>query len=104
MFSPTTENHPLKLSPKAIFLSVLGLILLGVIFIPGYLKIKRFLRQNRELERQIKETKQANRRLEEEQEKLESDPVYLEKVAREKLGLAKEGEIIYKVLPPQQNQ
>lgn len=89
---------------KIIVLSVLGLILLGVIFIPGYLKIKRFLRQNRELERQIKETKQANRRLEEEQEKLESDPVYLEKVAREKLGLAKEGEIIYKVLPPQQNQ
>ncbi len=89
---------------KIIVLSVLGLILLGVIFIPGYLKIKRLVRQNRELERQIKETKQANRRLEEEQEKLESDPVYLEKVAREKLGLAKEGEIIYKVLPPQQNQ
>lgn len=89
---------------KIVVLSVLGLILLGVIFIPGYLKIKRLLRQNRELERQIKETKQANRRLEEEQEKLESDPVYLEKVLREKLGLAKEGEIIYKVLPPQQNQ
>lgn len=89
---------------KIVVLSVLGLILLGVIFIPGYLKIKRLARQNRELERQIKETKQANRRLEEEQEKLESDPVYLEKVAREKLGLAKEGEIIYKVLPPQQNQ
>jgi len=89
---------------KIIVLSVLGLILLGVIFIPGYLKIKRLVRQNRELERQIKETKQANRRLEEEQEKLESDPVYLEKVLREKLGLAKEGEIIYKVLPPQQNQ
>lgn len=89
---------------KIIVLSVLGLILLGVIFIPGYLRIKRLARQNRELERQIKEIKQANRRLEEEQEKLESDPVYLEKVLREKLGLAKEGEIVYKVLPPQQNQ
>ncbi|MBU4140268.1 MAG: septum formation initiator family protein, partial [Candidatus Omnitrophica bacterium] len=85
-------------------LSVLGLILLGIIFIPGYLKIKRLAGQNRELERQIKETRQANRKLGEEQKKLESDPVYLEEVLREKLGLAKEGEIIYKVLPPQQNQ
>ncbi|MBL7091991.1 MAG: septum formation initiator family protein [Candidatus Omnitrophica bacterium] len=89
---------------KIIVLSVLGLILLGIIFIPGYLKIKRLAGQNRELERQIKETRQANRKLGEEQKKLESDPVYLEEVLREKLGLAKEGEIIYKVLPPQQNQ
>ena len=28
------------------------------------------------------------------------DPFYLEKMAREKLGLAKKGEIIYKILPP----
>lgn len=86
---------------KIIALSVLGLVLLGVIFIPGYLKIRTLSRQNRELEKQIEEIKQTNKKLAEAQEKLKSDPFYLEKVAREKLGLAKEGEIVYKVLPPQ---
>ncbi len=86
---------------KIIALSVLGLVLLGVIFIPGYLKIRTLSRQNRELEKQIEEIKQTNKKLAEAQEKLKSDPFYLEKVAREKLGLAKEGETAYKVLPPQ---
>jgi cell division protein FtsB len=89
---------------KVIVLSIFGLILLGAIFIPGYLKIRRLVKDNRELEKQIEEIKQVNRRLEEEQRKLENDPVYLEKVAREKLGVAKKGEIIYRVLPAQQNQ
>ena len=87
---------------KIIILFFLGLVLLGVIFIPGYLKIKRLARANRELERQIEEIKQANRKLKENQEKLINDPLYLEKVAREKLGVARKGEVVYKVLPPQQ--
>jgi cell division protein FtsB len=85
---------------KIIILFILCLCLAGVIFIPGYLRIKKLVGQNRELERQIEEIKQANRKLLEEQLKLKSDPVYLEKVAREKLGIAREGEVIYKVLPP----
>ena len=89
---------------KVIVLSIFGLILLGAIFIPGYLKIRRLVKDNRELEKQIEGIKQVNRRLEEEQRRLENDPVYLEKVAREKLGVAKKGEIIYRVLPAQQNQ
>lgn len=89
---------------KVIVLSIFGLILLGAIFIPGYLKIRRLVKDNRELEKQIEEIKQVNRRLGEEQRRLENDPVYLEKVAREKLGVAKKGEIIYRVLPAQQNQ
>lgn len=87
---------------KVITLCVLGLILLGVIFIPGYLRIKRLAAQNRDLEKQIKEIKEANRKLQEEKQLLETDPVYFEKMLREELGLAKEGEIVYKVLPPQQ--
>ena len=89
---------------KIIVLSVLGLILLGVIFIPGYVRFRKLAKLLREQEKQIEEVKDNNKRLEEELEKLKNDPLYLEKVAREKLGLAKEGEIVYKVLPPQQNQ
>jgi cell division protein FtsB len=84
---------------KIIILSVISLILLGVIFIPGYLRIKNLSRQNSELEQQIKETEQANIKLEKEQKLMISDPVYLEEVARKKLGVARKGEVVYKVLP-----
>ena len=89
---------------KVIILLFLIAILLGLIFIPGYIKIKNLARQNRELEIQIKEIAQANKKLQEEQEKLKNDPLYLEKVAREKLGVVRKGEVVYKVLPPQEEQ
>ncbi|MBL7084928.1 MAG: septum formation initiator family protein [Candidatus Omnitrophica bacterium] len=89
---------------KVIILAVSGLALLGFIFIPGYLKIKRLTRQNRELERQIEEIKQVNKGLGEEQERMKNDPLYLESIAREKLGVVKKGEVVFKVLPPQEKQ
>jgi len=89
---------------KLIIFSILSLVLLGLIFIPGYLKIKHLSRQNKELEWQIEEMKQTNRRLQLEQEMLKSDPVYLEKVAREKLGVVRTGEVIYQVLPPEEDE
>ena len=89
---------------KIIVLFILGLVLLSAIFIPGYVRIKSLAGKNRDLERQIEEIKQANRELKEEQEKLKEDPLYLEKVAREKLGVVRKGEVVYKVLPPQQKQ
>ena len=52
---------------KIVILSVLGLAFLGIIYIPGYLKIRRMDRQSKELARQIEELKQANQGLAEEQ-------------------------------------
>ena len=75
---------------------------IGFIFIPGYSKIKHLARQNKELEWQIEEIKQANRRLKLEHQMLRNDPIYLEKVAREKLGVVREGEIVYQVVPAQE--
>jgi len=49
----------------------------------------------------MQQVQQENKRLAEEQRRLKNDPVYLEKVAREKLGIAKEGEIIL-VLPDEE--
>lgn len=51
---------------KVIILFFLGVVLLNVIFIPGYLKIKRLSRKNRDLEKQIEQIKQVNSSLEEE--------------------------------------
>lgn len=89
---------------KIAILLCLASVLLGLIFIPGYIKIRNLSQQNKDLERQIDEVRQANRELQQEQEKLLNDPIYLEKVAREKLGVVREGEVIYKVLPPQKEQ
>jgi len=85
---------------KIIFSFLLIVAVLGIIFIPGYLKIKSLARQNRELEVKIEEIKATNKDLQEQQQRLDSDPLYLEEVARKKLGIVREGEVIYKVLPP----
>ena len=39
-----------------------------------------------------------------EKEKLEKDPEYLESVAREKLGIVKKGEIVYKLVPEKEKK
>ena len=48
---------------------------------------------------EIKDLKEKNAQLVAEKYRLEHDPVYLEKVAREKMGLVKEGEMIYRMSP-----
>lgn len=89
---------------KKIILGALAAIaLLSFVYIPNYLKIKSLARENRALERQIEQIKSTNLRLSEEQQRLKSDPLYLENVAREKLGVARKGEVVYKVLPAEEH-
>ena len=79
------------------------LLLLGIIFIPGYLRIRKLAWENRSLEQEIAQIELENKRLKEEYERLKSDPIYLEQVAREKLGVVREGEVIYQVLPSEED-
>jgi len=55
--------------------------------------------KNLDYERQIEVLKAKKAKLEEEKRLLESDPLYLEKVAREKMGLIREGEVVYEIVP-----
>ena len=55
--------------------------------------------KNLEYKRQIEMLKKKNAQLLEENCLLEEDPEYLERVAREKMGLIKEGEVVYKIVP-----
>ena len=48
-------------------------------------------------ERQIIELEKMRTDLLEEKRLLEDDPEYLEKIAREKMGLVKENEVVYKI-------
>ena len=84
-----------KLINLLIFLA--ALILLAIIFVPGYIKLASLNKENQGLTQEIQRLKQANEKLERELSLLEEDKEYIEKIAREKLGLTKEGEIIYKI-------
>ena len=83
---------------NAIWLFVLTIFVL-VIFLPSYSKMQDLKQRNAEYEAQIKELQAKKQELIKEKQLLEEDPVYLEKVAREKMGLIREGEVVYKITP-----
>jgi len=74
-------------------------IVLLLAFLPSYQKMQDLKQKNKEYELRIRQLVQENARLSEEKTLLEDDPVYLEKVAREKMGLIREGEVLYKIVP-----
>ncbi|MDP8253737.1 MAG: septum formation initiator family protein [Candidatus Kaelpia aquatica] len=81
---------------KKRFLQGLGLILLlGFIYYPGYKKVQEAKMRNRILEEELSSLSAKNKELKKKLELLETDMVYIEKRAREKLGVVGEGEIIY---------
>ena len=86
---------------KAVWLFFIAFIVL-LIFLPGYSKLQELKQKNSELETKIEETRDENVQLREEKKKLEEDIVYLEKVAREKMGLVRDGEIIYRLVPEEE--
>ena len=88
--------------------SALGLFILTIIvliiFLPSYSKMQDLKQKNLDYKRQIEQLQQKSAELKEEKRLLESDPVYLEKVAREKMGLIREGEVVYKITPVTMNK
>jgi cell division protein FtsB len=61
----------------------------------GLVKYYRMKSQYQALTQEIAELKQANILLMREVRALKTDPVYIEKLARDKLGLARNGEVVY---------
>lgn len=55
--------------------------------------------KNQEYSVRIKQLEKKNAQLLAERERLKNDPEYLEKVARERMGLIREGEKVYKAVP-----
>ena len=83
---------------NAIWLFVLALLTL-IFFLPSYTQMQDLKHKNYEYEHQIQELTRRNAKLREEKRLLTDDPEYFEKVAREKMGLVKENEVIYKFMP-----
>ena len=67
-------------------------------------ELTQYMRMANELERmnqEIVELDQANTRLEREIDLVQHDPFTLEKLARERLGYVKEGEVVYQLVEAQ---
>jgi cell division protein FtsB len=84
------------MAKKRIIYIAIAVLAVIAIFLPGFSKLQELKEENRNLERRLEILKKANKELKEEKERLENDPTYVEKIAREKLGMARQGEIILK--------
>lgn len=72
------------------------LVVITVLFLPGLSRYHQLQEQKKILEKKIADLQKANTDLQERIHKLQTDPVYLEQVARDKMKKTREGEIIYR--------
>jgi cell division protein FtsB len=63
----------------------------------GFIAMRRTQKEIDEIREQIGKVKEENKSLTEEVNALKSDPKAVERIAREEMGLARPGEIIFKI-------
>lgn len=83
---------------NALSLFIITVVIL-VVFLPSYSKMQELKQKNLDLEQKIRTLEIKNKKLEQEGRFLKNNPEYLEKVAREKMGLIRQGETVYKIVP-----
>jgi len=69
-----------------------------LIFLPGIVKYCKLAQQKSVNQRKLQALAEENKRLLEENKRLKEDSVYIEKLARENLGLAKKDEFVVKFI------
>lgn len=84
-----------KIRIKPLYIGIT--LLLFVIFLPGYAKFMELRARNINLEKEIERLEQENIRFYKETKRLKEDIDYIEKVARESMGVTREGEIPIKI-------
>ena len=77
-------------------------VIVVIVFLPSYTKMQELKQKNQEFLQRIQYLEAKNKKLEEEGRFLKNNPEYLEKVAREKMGLIRQGETVYKIVPDKQ--
>lgn len=88
---------------NALSLFIITVVIL-VVFLPSYSKMQELKQKNLDLEQKIRTLEIKNKKLEQEGRFLKNNPEYLEKVAREKMGLIRQGETVYKIVPEQKKK
>lgn len=87
-----------RMFKKAFWIIAIGVGLL-VLFLPGYTKLQELRDRNQDLQSKIKRLVIENSLLQQELKHIENDPVFQEKIAREKMGVVRKGEIPIKIVP-----
>jgi len=88
---------------NGIWIFIVAFLIL-VVFLPTFSKKQELKQKNIQLEKQIEDSKRENVRLTEEKRLLIEDPVYLERVAREKMGIVRDGEMVYRLIPQEKEE
>ncbi len=100
----STTWHKVGVALVAIVCCVGAAIGLYHLYHPGFQKLKEIKIRIKETEARIEELKHENQVYEEKRQKLREppvgDPLYLEKVARERVGLVRDGETVYHLQDP----
>lgn len=78
-------------------LGILAILVAASLFTPQVKQYKENQRQKTELKEQIKVQEQIYSERKRQQERMQYDPAYVERVAREEFGLAKPGETVYRI-------
>jgi cell division protein FtsB len=73
-------------------------IVLLIIFLPTYTKIQELRDRNQDLFDKNIALGRENKLLEEQLKRIENDPVYQEKILREKMGVVRKNEIPVKII------
>ena len=84
-----------------VFVAIAVIIL---IFLPSFVKLQQLRYRDRILKEKIKTLEKNNNVLFTEKNRLENDSFYLEEVARQEMGVTRKGEIIYKIVPQQEQR
>lgn len=74
-------------------------VFLLVIFLPGYTKLQDLKEKNKELSSNIDKLEKENVLLQSEIMRLQNDPLHQERVIRDKMGVVRKGEVVYKIIP-----
>ncbi|MDD5746288.1 MAG: septum formation initiator family protein [Candidatus Omnitrophica bacterium] len=78
--------------------AIIAAVVIVIVFFPTYSKIHQLRLKDAALTQKTEYLSRQNQQLAEEIEMLKTDPVYIEEVAREKLKVARENEIVFRVI------
>ncbi len=101
-----SDNHNDKKALWFLGVTVTILLLLWVLFAPGkgYLHYRKIQREIETLTQENKQLEEKNAEISKDIERLKSNDIYLEEVARQKHGLLKKNETVYEFEPPKKKK
>ncbi len=96
-----TEVSFLRRHARAVLgVALFALLLQDVFGTHGFLALRRTQNEIARLKQEIEQVNTENRELTNQVKALKSDPKMIERIAREELGLARQGELIFRLPAP----